>query len=417
MVEDVATDRHELVRRAHVEAVYAGLVSGGPCSREELVASTGLSRPTVIGILAALVEAGEARAAARAAGGRAGAGRVAERFEINPRARCVVGVDLGGTTVRAAVAEVLGDATGSVLVRCEQPTTRRGGAAVVRQVATMVAGVVEEATRRAGAREIAPLEVGAVGIGTPGIALPDGRIRLADNVPGLGRVALVPALRNALGCPVVWDNDVNMAAVGEAHCGVARSVRSFALVSVGTGVGCGVVVDGRILRGGRGAAGEIAFLPYAAAPDSAEVRRRGAFEVAASGSGVMALYAESTEGVSDAQVRSAADVYAAAAGGDRRARAAVARHGEILGEGIAAVVAVLDPEMVVLAGGVGANRLLLAPVRAAVRTRLPWKVRIETSGLGEEAGVIGALQAALDAVPALPVAAISARVAARGVRR
>lgn len=411
MAHDAATDRHELVRRAHVEAVHAALVSNGPCSREEIVDVTGLSRPTVIGILAALVEAGEIRTALRAVNGRSGAGRVAERFEINPQARCVVGVDLGGTSVRVALAEVHGGVIGAVLARREQPTTRRGGAAVVRQVTEMVHGVVD------GVVDSVVGEVAAVGIGTPGIALADGRIRLADNVPGLGRVALVPALRDALGCPVVWDNDVNMAALGEAHHGVARGVGSFALVSVGTGVGCGVVVEGRILRGGRGAAGEIAFVPHAAAGDSAEVRRRGAFEVAASGAGVMALYAQSSEGVCDPHVRTAADVYAAAATGDGRARAVVARHGEILAEGIAAVVAVLDPEMVVLAGGVGANRLVLAPVRAAMRTRLPWAVRIETSGLGEEAGVIGALQAALDAVPALPVAAISARVAARGGRR
>jgi predicted NBD/HSP70 family sugar kinase len=411
MGADAGVDRHELVRRAHVEAVHKAVREHGPISREELVSVTGLSRPTVIGILAALAAAGEVRPAAvdqMAAQGR-GAGRVATLVEINPRARCVVGVDLGGTRVRAVLGEMVGDAPGAILARAEEQTTRRGGAAVVRQVASLVA----EVAARAG---VTRDDVAAVGIGTPGIEMPDGRIRLAENVPGLSRLALVPALRDALQCAVIWDNDVNMAALGELRHGVAKGVRSFALVSVGTGVGCGVVVDGRVLRGGRGAAGEIAFLPYGSEPGTVETSRRGAFEVAASGSGVMALYAHSTEGSIDLQVRNAEDVYAAAATGDPRSLGVVARHGEILAEGIAAVGAVLDPELVVLAGGVGANPLLLPSVRAALRKRLPWSLRVESSGLGEEAGVIGAVHRAGEVVPGLPVAEISARLATRGGR-
>jgi predicted NBD/HSP70 family sugar kinase len=391
-------DRHELVRRANIEAVVRAVAAAAPVTRDEIGAATGLSRPTVASLVAALVAQGRVRAVDAPAGARRGAGRVAVRYEVNPGASHVVGIDVGGTTCRAAVA----DLSGRILAEESVRTTKQGGAAVVSQIAGIARSVAE-------GQGIAWRDVEVVSIGTPGVRNDDGSIRLADNVPGLDVTPLATELEGVLGRRVVWENDVNVAAVGEHRAGIADGCRSFVLISVGTGLGMGIVIDGEVVRGSRGAAGEVAFLPIGGDPARARSRRVGTFEVAAAGAGVVQLYRDECGSRPPARGTTARDVYAAAGRGERPAVAAVARHADLLARGVLAVSAILDPELVVLGGGIGSDPVLLEPLRAAVGRLVSWPLRVEASALGARAGVVGAVHLGLAAVPRVTTDAVSPR--------
>ncbi len=405
---DIA-DRHETVRRANVELVFRVISEHAPVSRTEVIRMTGLSKPTVLTVVAALADEGFIRDVPRSNGDLAprGVGRVARAYEPNPTAAYVVGADLGGTKV----AVVLADLAGTVVAEVEAATTRGGGAAVVAQIAALARSLAKQAA-------VAWSRIDAVCVGTPGVVNPDGTIRLADNVPGLDTVNVASALRRLLRTSVHVENDVNLAALGELEAGMATNHRTFALLSIGTGLGMGLVVDGNLVRGARGAAGEIAFLPLGADPASDAARRRGAFELAASGSGVQSLLGVElactgrTTGSPLHRLSTARDVFDAAAAGDELATRVVHRHAATVADAILAVAALIDPELIVLGGGIGANPVLLAPVREAVQRITPWAVRIESSALGPRAGVIGAVQHARRSLPHLESARVSERMQA-----
>jgi predicted NBD/HSP70 family sugar kinase len=238
-------------------------------------------------------------------------------------------------------------------------------------------------------------KVAGVAVGIPGVSGADVRVELAANIRGLEHLALASELRRLLRAPVRVENDVNLAAVGEQERGVAKGCSTFAVLALGTGVGLGLIVSGELVTGSRGAAGEIAYLPLGADPRAAESRRRGSLEVAASGSGVRALLAtELQDGLTaptTLTVQSTAREVYDVAGTDPVAAAVVARHAHTVALAILSVAAIVDPEMVVLAGGIGSNVVLLPAVRRALEEVAPFPVRVEVSTLGTRAGLVGAL--------------------------
>jgi glucokinase len=400
----LTSNRHELVRRANIETVFRAIGEHAPASRNDLVRLTGLSKPTVLALVAALEQEGLIRATRLAAEPR-GAGRRPVGYEHNPQAAYVIGVDVGGTKMAVAIA----DLSGGIKAEIELGTSQGAGDAVVRQVVDTVRAVA----RQAG---IAWSAVDAIGIGTPGVQGPDGAIQMADNVPGLEGVKLVGVLRRSLRVPVLLENDVNLAALGELMAGAARGRGSFVLMSIGTGLGLGIVVNGQLVRGARGAAGEIAYLPIGGDLSSAAARRRGAFEVAAAGSGVTQIVVdELTMARKGARTSldknsTARDVYTAADAGDRLALRVVRRHAEIVSGGVLAVAALIDPEVVVLGGGIGSNPLMLAALRGEVDPITPWPVAMESAELGTRAGLIGAVHHALRSLPEIESRRVSLRL-------
>ncbi len=385
-----------------MELVFSAIGEHGPISRNELVRVTGLSKPTVLAIVAALEEERLVRGVPLPSNG---AGRTPVGYAHDPGAAHVLGVDLGGTKVSAAVA----DLSGRILAEREEPTSGATGPAVLRQLTELCRGVAKEAG-------VAWSRVDAVAVGSPGVVAHDGTLDLASNIPGLAGVHLAADLRRALRVPVTVDNDVNLAALGELHAGVARTCRTFALLALGTGVGLGLVVDGRLVRGARGAAGEVAFLPIGADPASPDAHRRGALELSASGSGLQAMLRDelATRNGDAATVLTgrsdARQVLEAAAAGDAVGVAVVHRHARVLGRALLSVAALVDPELVVLGGGIGSNPALLAPVRSAVAEVVPWPLRVETSALGPRAGLVGAVHRALASLPSIESERVSARL-------
>jgi predicted NBD/HSP70 family sugar kinase len=352
----------------------------GPVSRAQIARDSGLSKPTVSQALSALERAKLVREAGRSSGGK---GPTAVLYELNPRAGWVVGIDVGRDRVRAAIA----DLTGDFIARRDERARVRSADTLLEQIGEISHGLASEAGIRW-------RQVTSAAVASPGVLEPSRRtVALAHNLPGWGRLGLVEALRKELGTSLTFENDVNLATVGEQWRGLGKDVQNFVFLHVGTGVGMGLVVNGRLFRGAHGAAGEVGYLPLATAdPHDPENLRHGALEGAVGAAGVVEL-ARSLGMPAPLTPRK---IFNAARKGDPPARKVVELVADRIALAIAAVVPVVDPELVILGGGIGQNGdLLLERVERELSTLSPFHPRIEISALGEDAELNGAVATAL----------------------
>ncbi|MFC5643261.1 ROK family protein [Kitasatospora cinereorecta] len=355
------------------------LRSSGPLSRAQLARDTGLSKPTVSAALAALEEAGLAREAGRFVPER---GRTAVLYEPDPAAGYVLGVDVGRARLRVAVA----DLSGQVVNRRDVPNKGRSANAV----ADAVVSAARETIAGAG---LAPDAIVHAVVGSPGVWDEKRRsVRFAGNLPGWGRRGLIDRIAEGLETAVSVHNDANLAAVGEYAFGAGAGSQLFVYVLIGTGLGVGVVKDGEVLAGAHGAAGEIGLLPLP--PTAGDGPAAGTLEELVSADAVV----RTAVGVGMRPPLTAKQVFDAARGGDPLAERAVGVEAERLGYALAVVSSVLDPDLVVLGGGVGGSAdLLLAPVERALHRLSPLRPRLAPSLLGEDVVLLGAVATALEA--------------------
>jgi glucokinase len=301
----------------------------------------------------------------------------------------VIGVDLGGTKLLAGVI----DEDGVVARRTVRPTEKAGEERLLEALEGAIAEFMDE-------------EIGAIGVGIPSmIDQRDGRAVASVNVP-MTDVGLREHLRTRFGVPTAIENDANAAALAEHRFGAGRGTRHMVMLTLGTGIGGGLILDGRLYRGAVGAAGELGHitLQVDGPPCFGDCPGRGHLEALASGTAtdhfadeLAAAHPEGDLGRALAEgknldARLAVDL-AAAGPGD--ARTLLEQVGTRLGEGIASLVNVFNPEVVVLGGGFArAGELLFEPARRVVAERalVPGRdlVRIVPALLGPEAGLIGA---------------------------
>lgn len=360
--------------RSPSRLVLRQLVHAGPLSTAELGHGCDLPVPVVSDTVRDLTDGGWVRQAEPVGD--------EPRFEFEPRAGYVVGIDLGATQLRVAIA----DLAGAVLGEERWPVDQRGGPYLL----TEVVRATREFARRVTVRWH---QVHAVAVGSPGIVDPEsGEILLASNVPQFRHLQLRSDLQARFDVPVFVDNEVNMSVLAEHWLGHGRGCRDVLVFEAGTGVGTGVLLDGEIRRGSTGAAGEIAFLPIGGDPFDREAQRRGVFENAACGEALLRRYTEA-----GGTAGTARELFAAAAADEPVARAAVDEEARLLALGISATVAVLDPELVVLGGGIGARPELLEPVRHWLSRLMARPPRVESSAFGNRATMVGALATALHA--------------------
>ncbi|WP_034091286.1 ROK family transcriptional regulator [Streptacidiphilus albus] len=349
----------------------------GPVSRAQLARDTGLSKPTVSAALAALEQAGLVREAGTLAPDR---GRTALLYEPDPTAGHVLGIDIGRAWLRLAVA----DLAGAVIARADVPNRGRTGAAVARTV-------VETAERLTAEAGLGRGDIVHAAVGTPGVFDSDsGRVRYAGNLPGWGRPGLFADMRAGLGTALSVHNDANLAALGEYAEGRGADSRLFVYVLIGTGLGMGIVVDGELFRGAGGAAGEIGFLPLPSGPTAASPADLA--EAAVSGDAVV----QAARDLGMTGPLNAKKVFEAARRGHPAAVSAVRQEGERVAHVVAAVSAVIDPDLVVLGGGVGHSAdLLLDTVRQTLHRISPLRPEVVPSALGEDAVLLGAITTAV----------------------
>jgi predicted NBD/HSP70 family sugar kinase len=367
-----------LLKDLNHRTVLETIRAGAPISRAEISRRAGISKPTVSLALQSLLEAGLVRETPPQPG-RPTYG--ATFFELVPEAGLVLGLDLGARFLRGAICDLRGD------VRARQDVELDGADA-----AEALDAIAELRTALADASGLAADLIDSAVVGVPGVVETDsGRLRLATNVPGLEGRDWGAELRSRLELPVTVENDINLAAIGERWRGVARGVEDFVFLSVGTGLGAGLVLRGELHRGRNGAAGEV-DLVAAGRDDDIDPCAAAVSALAAR------LVDEDGSRTSLSAPYDGPGIFAAARAGDAVARAVVEEEARRIALHIAPISAVTDVALVVLGGGIGVNAdLLLDPIRGFLERWLPYPPRVEVSSLGDAAVLTGALAVGLRA--------------------
>jgi len=303
-----------------------------------------------------------------------------------------IGVDVGGTKVLGGVV----DESGTVVKTARRDTPREGGSALTQAIVDVAKELMAEFT------------IDSVGVSAAGFVSSDRKTMLATpNIAGWNGVDLDYQLTSLIGLPVVIENDANAAAWGEARFGAGRGKRHMLMLTVGTGIGGGIVVNGELYRGAFGTAAEIGHIRVVPEGHLCGCGARGCFEQYGSGNALMRHAREAIAASPDIarNLLSRGDgtlegltgkaITDAARDGDAVALAAFNTTAQWLGAGIASLAVVLDPECVVIGGGViDAGEILLKPTREALERSMPFAGKhpypeIIGAQLGNEAGLVG----------------------------
>ena len=355
--------------------VFEAIRTGAPISRAEISRRAGISKPTVSLALQSLLDAGLVRET-EPEPGRPRYGAVF--FQPVPDAALVLGLDLGARFLRGAIC----DLSGTIRARQDVELADVEVGKALDTVTKLRTSLVEASGLPGHLLDTAVIGVPAV------VDDETGRMSMATNVPGLEGRDVRADLTDRLGVPVTVENDINLAARGEQWLGVARGIEDFVFLSVGTGLGAGLVLRGELHRGRNGAAGEV---------DLVSAGRNDEIDpCAAAVSALTARLAEQRVPTSLAPPYDARAVFAAARTGDELGLQVVREEARRIAMHIAPIAAVSDVALVVLGGGIGTNGdLLLDPIRTLLDEWLPFPPQVEVSGIGDAAVLTGALAVGL----------------------
>jgi predicted NBD/HSP70 family sugar kinase len=294
------------------------------------------------------------------------------------------GADLGGTKLAAALA----DARGRIVAQLTEPTDRRGGEYVAEQIATCA----EKLAQSVG---VETAQTRHVMVGIPGAIDPrTGRVSQIPNIAGLEHVDVLGFLRGRFGPDVAIENDVNLAMLGEQSLGCASGCENAAFLALGTGAGLGLLLDGKLFRGARGAAGEIADLPVARDPTSPILSTTGAFELEVGSVAIVDRYRRQG-GTAATTVR---DIFRLLEEGDEVAASVLDATARCVALAVVTLQSLLDLELIVFGGSIGVRPELYERVRRALPSLFSRPITIAPSQLGDRAGLMGAVCAAAHAL-------------------
>jgi predicted NBD/HSP70 family sugar kinase len=394
--ESVATP--QLLRRLNAARVLEVLRASGPVRVSDLVAATGLSRPTVDAVADDLIRLGWVTALEDDPAAAPKRGRPARRVAFRADAGFVLGVDIGEHTVRAAIADMRGNIVVERVRAFPAEAEGRERLGIVRKA---IASGVKSARIRRG-----DLLASCVGC-TGGIDADTGRVLFSGAFPGVADLNLRAEMERSVGRPVLVENDCNLAVVAERWRGVARGVDDVVCVLASERMGAGIVVSGQLVRGHAGAAGEMPFLGAYDEPHGAE----GIADLVRTFAAEAVAHAQADDGpagtsgsswtiaAGDLRRVDAEAVFAAARAGDPLAAGIVERSVRSAARAIATLALILNPELVVIGGGVAhAGDVILEPLRRRLEELARLPPRLEASSLAERGVVVGAIRRALDDV-------------------
>ena len=375
-----------MVRLRNGQVVLDQFLEAGKQSiyRTQIARRTGLSKPTVNALVLNLEEAGLVKqVSSLQTHGRIG--RPAASYELRPEAAMVVGVDMGVTKTLVGVAGLLGE-----VIAMDRIETPSHAVAAVDTVVTTVKRLLESL-----GGPVHRLEGACVGV--PGVYRPSlDRVEMAPNLPGFVDLPILAELSERLGVSVTIENDVNLAAVGEAKAMASEGVTDFAAISIGTGIGMGIVMEGALYRGAHGAAGEIGSVKLPRV--GGEVSHGLTLEDVASAPAIRKLFHRSVEAGSRTNLEGDADVpaiFGAAAHGDEAAASALNTVADAVALAVSYFCWTYDPARVVFGGGVGDNPVFVDAVRARIGHYLTVVPTLVPSKLGGQAAFLGAVSNAL----------------------
>ncbi|MFH1784636.1 MAG: ROK family protein [bacterium] len=310
--------------------------------------------------------------------------------------KLAIGVDLGGTNIKAGII----DSDGNVIVKISRLTeAQRGGQVVLKNILSSISDIISKNTQNK--------NIVSIGIGTPGLADNElGGVKGgAKNLPGWEGIPFKKDIEKKFNLPAVIDNDANMVTLGEFYCGAGKGVKNLVCLTLGTGIGGGIIFDGKIFRGPGNYAAEIGHMNISMEGPQCSCGSYGCLEAYASATAIVARTVSAIEKgnktilmdmtYNDTSKITAKMITDAAEKGDALASAIIEETAKFLGVGIANLINLLNPEMVIISGGVAqAGNLILTPTIGTARQySLKYAfdtVKIVTGKFKDEAGIIGA---------------------------
>ncbi|HXF70345.1 MAG TPA: ROK family transcriptional regulator [Thermoflexus sp.] len=388
--------RPEVLERINRSAILELIRMHPGIPRAELGRRLGLSPATVTRLVGQLIEEGlvverEADAAPR---GHRGPGRRPRSLYLNHEAYHLIGVDLGGTHLVGAIANL----NGEILREFRRPSKPSGKPSeALEQLMKGLRELLDHAEQRG-------YSIRGIGIGVPGVTDPNqGQVIWAPAFEWRD-LPLKELIERELEIPTFIENDVNLAAFGEKWFGAGKGVRNLVCVFIGTGIGAGLILNGELYRGHHYAAGEVGYV----IPERALLHRAyetfGCTELLAAGPAIARRAVERLPEFPDSTLRplieagrlEATDVFRAAGEGDPLARAVAEEALDYLAIMLASVISVVDPEMILLGGGVArAGSYLLEGLRRRLEPVVPAMPILQLSALGDRAGILGAVAYAI----------------------
>jgi glucokinase-like ROK family protein len=350
-------------------------------SRTELAEQLRISLPSIVRIIDQLITSGLVRATGQKVLGR---GRGRDLLELNVDENMVVGIDLGGSHISGALVNL----GGKILQEFQDSTIGGNGEENYRKLAAFLRTVLEQSRKQAS-------RIRGIAIGVPGIL--DSRMGAVRLAPGLewNDFPLQRSLQEITELPVILENDVNLACLGEQWFGAGKGVRDLVMISIGTGIGAGIILDGKLHRGHNEASGEIGYILPGIRFLNNQYPGFGALESVASGKGIAEQAAKKWSafyGAGKPPKMEAADVFQAAQERQAWAVQVVTETVDYLSLALANVIVCLDPELVILGGGVaGSAGMLIEPIRKRLTGVIPRLPRIEEALLNDKAAILGAV--------------------------
>ncbi|HWO91558.1 MAG TPA: ROK family transcriptional regulator [Methylomirabilota bacterium] len=373
------------MRERNRERVIAVLRTLGRTSQADIARSTGLSRTTVSTLVAELRDAGLVfEVDAKVPDGRGG--RPGVQLVLQDSSRAVVGIDVGHSHVQVAVADLAHDVLAERI--CDLEVRDHAFDALDRS-----ARMVEEVLVEAG---VLRSHVICAGIGIPGpVDRAHGTVGSATILPGWRGLQIAAEMEKRLGLPVEIENDANCGALAELTWGAGRDCSNFAYIKAATGIGAGLVIDGKLLRGASGTAGEIGHTTLDEAGALCYCGNRGCLETVASGPAILQLV-----GQGRSESLTLGQVIELAARGDVRCRRAISDAGTEIGVAVAGLCNLINPERVIIGGLLSrAGELLLQPIRDSIRRHAVLaaaeRVEVVPAVFVERAELLGSLALAL----------------------
>lgn len=370
------------------------------CSKGDLVAYTDYSRTKITACIDSLLEKKiiVANEATEYSGGRR-----SKTFRLNEKLALVAGIDIGATSLDIGVA----DFSGRLLAHHAEPASVKDGPIkILGRACSLLERLLSE-------NALSPDKMDGIGIGVPGpVDFSAGTVVSPPIMPGWDCYPIIQTVQQWFpSANVVVDNDVNVMALGELSQGAARGVDNLIFVKIGTGIGAGIICEGRIYRGSSGCAGDIGHICVNKSGPLCHCGNKGCLETVAAGpaiaerallaarAGQSTILMEHYE--KNGQVLHAEDVGEAAREGDALATEVIRESGQLVGDVLASLVNFYNPDMIVIGGGVSnLGNLLLSTIRQAVISRsLPLATRnlqIVFSDIGSDAGIFGAVNLALN---------------------
>ena len=385
------------LREANCRVLLRLLRKSSPCSKADLVRSSGLSAPTVAAAIAQLAECGLVEPIGE---GKSSGGRPPDLLQFNASHAYVAGADIGGTYLRMMLADLNGQTVATWEARLG--TGRKTPDDIVSLLREGLKAMAESANAVGRVRHIT--------VGAPGITdVRNGVVKAAPNLQDWNDVPLQSLLETGLSMDATVENDVNLAAVGERARGIAHDARDFVFIAMGTGVGAGIYVEGSLHHGATWSAGEIGYLPVAGMPrETMRLEQTGQLERVIGGAGIESAWSAALlrEGITDGPLPKlrASQIFDLAGDptGDSHTIALeiVDSTARILADAIGILGLLYDPKLVVLGGGVGSHGILRATTEGFLQENELAQPLLRTSSLGKQAQLFGAIALSLAAIEA-----------------